>query len=248
MLYGYRVHGPYEPSAGHRFNPNKLLIDPYAKALQGPAALERRPLRLPARQPPRGPVVRPARQRPRHAQMRRGRRRLHLGRRSAARRALGRDDHLRDPRARHDHAPPGRARAAARHLRRAGPSGRDRPPGQARHHRGRAVADPRLRPGSPPARARPQQLLGLQLHRLLRARAPLSGGRRGRRIQDHGQAVPQRRDRGDPGRGLQSHRRGQPPRPDVVVQRHRQRDLLSAPARRPAPLHRRYRHAATPST
>ncbi len=35
QLYGYRVHGPYEPSAGHRFNPNKLLVDPYAKALSG---------------------------------------------------------------------------------------------------------------------------------------------------------------------------------------------------------------------
>ena len=33
--YGYRVHGPYEPENGHRFNPNKLLIDPYAKALNG---------------------------------------------------------------------------------------------------------------------------------------------------------------------------------------------------------------------
>ncbi len=31
--YGYRVHGPYDPANGHRFNPNKLLIDPYAKAL-----------------------------------------------------------------------------------------------------------------------------------------------------------------------------------------------------------------------
>jgi glycogen operon protein len=31
--YGYRVHGPYEPSEGHRFNPAKLLIDPYAKAV-----------------------------------------------------------------------------------------------------------------------------------------------------------------------------------------------------------------------
>jgi isoamylase len=30
-IYGYRVHGPYEPEAGHRFNPNKLLLDPYAK-------------------------------------------------------------------------------------------------------------------------------------------------------------------------------------------------------------------------
>ncbi len=34
-LYGYRVHGPYEPEAGHRFNPNKLLLDPYAKGLTG---------------------------------------------------------------------------------------------------------------------------------------------------------------------------------------------------------------------
>jgi isoamylase len=35
QLYGYRVHGPYEPAAGHRFNPNKLLLDPYAKAIAG---------------------------------------------------------------------------------------------------------------------------------------------------------------------------------------------------------------------
>ena len=34
-VYGYRVHGPYEPEAGHRFNPNKLLLDPYAKQLVG---------------------------------------------------------------------------------------------------------------------------------------------------------------------------------------------------------------------
>ncbi len=34
-VYGFRVHGPYEPDAGHRFNPNKLLIDPYAKQLVG---------------------------------------------------------------------------------------------------------------------------------------------------------------------------------------------------------------------
>jgi isoamylase len=33
--YGYRVHGPYDPEAGHRFNPNKLLIDPYAKSIAG---------------------------------------------------------------------------------------------------------------------------------------------------------------------------------------------------------------------
>ena len=35
QLYGYRVHGPYTPEAGQRFNPNKLLMDPYAKAISG---------------------------------------------------------------------------------------------------------------------------------------------------------------------------------------------------------------------
>ena len=35
LAYGYRVHGPYKPEQGHRFNPNKLLIDPYAKDLVG---------------------------------------------------------------------------------------------------------------------------------------------------------------------------------------------------------------------
>jgi isoamylase len=34
-LYGYRVHGPYEPDQGHRFNPNKLLLDPYARGHAG---------------------------------------------------------------------------------------------------------------------------------------------------------------------------------------------------------------------
>jgi isoamylase len=35
QVYGYRVHGPYEPQAGHRFNPSKLVLDPYAKAVVG---------------------------------------------------------------------------------------------------------------------------------------------------------------------------------------------------------------------
>ena len=34
-LYGFRAHGPYQPENGHRFNPNKLLMDPYARALDG---------------------------------------------------------------------------------------------------------------------------------------------------------------------------------------------------------------------
>lgn len=35
QLYGYRVHGPYLPEEGHRFNAHKLLLDPYAKAIEG---------------------------------------------------------------------------------------------------------------------------------------------------------------------------------------------------------------------
>jgi glycogen operon protein len=32
-LYGYRIHGPYDPLSGHRFNPSKILVDPYAKTI-----------------------------------------------------------------------------------------------------------------------------------------------------------------------------------------------------------------------
>ena len=35
LLYGYRVHGPYKPEEGHRFNPHKLLLDPYARNIVG---------------------------------------------------------------------------------------------------------------------------------------------------------------------------------------------------------------------
>src|SRR3984885_12827528 len=35
QLYGYRIEGPYQPEEGHRFNPDKLLLDPYARAIAG---------------------------------------------------------------------------------------------------------------------------------------------------------------------------------------------------------------------
>jgi glycogen operon protein len=38
--YGFRVHGPYQPAASERFNPHKLLIDPYARALEGDVQLD----------------------------------------------------------------------------------------------------------------------------------------------------------------------------------------------------------------
>jgi glycogen operon protein len=37
LLYGYRVHGPFEPAKGHRFNPRRLLLDPYARLVVGSA-------------------------------------------------------------------------------------------------------------------------------------------------------------------------------------------------------------------
>ena len=51
QLYGYRVHGPYEPANGHRFNPNKVLLDPYAKAIGRDVTLGRLDVRLQARRP-----------------------------------------------------------------------------------------------------------------------------------------------------------------------------------------------------
>ncbi len=40
LVYGYRAHGPYAPERGHRFNPNKLLLDPYARQIVGKFRLE----------------------------------------------------------------------------------------------------------------------------------------------------------------------------------------------------------------
>ena len=41
QLYGYRVWGPYDPENGLRFNPSKLLLDPYTKAIGQTAAMGR---------------------------------------------------------------------------------------------------------------------------------------------------------------------------------------------------------------
>ena len=46
QLYGFRTYGPYEPSHGHRFNPTKLLLDPYARAIHGKLRMGRLDVRL----------------------------------------------------------------------------------------------------------------------------------------------------------------------------------------------------------
>ena len=120
-LYGYRVHGPYEPENGHRFNPNKLLLDPYARELVGelewdPAhfgytiGAEDKDLSFDERDSapfmPKCVVVDPG---------------LRLEADDKPPRCPGTDDDLlRDPRARLHQAASGRAGGPARHLRRPG--------------------------------------------------------------------------------------------------------------------------------
>ena len=67
--YGYRVHGPWAPEQGHRFNPAKLLIDPYAKSIEGADPLgprQRAPVRAGRRgRRPRARTTRTTRRRSR---------------------------------------------------------------------------------------------------------------------------------------------------------------------------------------
>jgi len=64
MFYGYRVHGPYDPPSGNRFNPAKLLIDPYAKGDHWIDSLEQRALRVQSRRARRRPRARSRQQAP----------------------------------------------------------------------------------------------------------------------------------------------------------------------------------------
>ena len=241
--YGYRVHGPWDPAQGLRFNPHKLLLDPYATAITGMPDGSQAVLGHRADDPD---VARHDRQlRPHHA---RGRHqpllRLDLGPPAAP--PVQRDRHLRGARQGDDHAPSGHPAGSARDLRGAGPPGDDRVPGRPGHQRDRADADPPVRPGRLPAGAGKAQLLGLQHDRVLRpaqrVRRDRHPGRAGQRVQGDGQAAAHGGHRGDPRRGLQPHRRGQPQRPDAVVPRHRQPGLLPARSRRPAALLRHHRH------
>ena len=232
QLYGYRARGPYAPLLGHRFNPAKLLLDPYARALSGPVAW-RPELAQPSRRPGgrgrrrgRGP----ARQRRRHAQMRGGRSGLRLGRRSAARDSVGPHGDLRMPREGHDDAAPGCAGGAPRDLPRALQRSDPRAPRVPARDRRRAHAGASGGGRAQAAPAGAGQLLGLLTHRLLRAGRSLRDRRRmpDRGIPPHGAAVPCGGDRSAGGRGLQPHRRGRRIRADPLVPGPRQRRVLPA--------------------
>ena len=232
QLYGYRVHGPYDPQNGHRFNPHKLLIDPYAKALHGDikwhdasfgyrVGSPRGDL-LPDRRDsafviPKCVVIDPAVSNDRPL------------RRNWAETIIY-EAHVKGMTA----AQPTYPRAAPRHLRRLRRPAHHRPSRQARRHRGRADADPVLLRRPLSGREEASELLGLQHRQLLLAGAALFlAGRRPAGVPDDGAPAARGRHRGHPRRGLQPHRRGQPSRPDALLPRHRQCELLHARRRPP---------------
>ena len=245
QLYGYRVHGPYEPANGHRFNPSKVVLDPYAKLIGRNVRLGRFPVRLQGRRRAGRPHLRRPRQRRVRPAGDGARPGLHLGRRPGAADPLAQDADLRAARQGLHPAQPARARPPARQLRRAGLGVGDQAPDRPRRHGRRAAAGAPLPRRPPPHREGPAQLLGLQHPGLLRPGVVLllhqhPAGRRPA-VQDDGPRHARRRPGGDPRRGLQPHRRGEPDGADAVDARRGQRRLLS-PGARPALLHGLHRH------
>ena len=88
QLYGYRVHGPYDPAAGHRFNPHKIVVDPYAKSIGRPVRWDDSMFGYTIGAADGRPLVRHARQRCVCAARRGHRSRVHVGRRPAAAHAV----------------------------------------------------------------------------------------------------------------------------------------------------------------
>ena len=117
--------------------------------------------------------------------------------------------------------PPGHPAGAARHLRRARAPGRDRAPDAARGDGGRAAAGAPVRPRGPSAAARAAQLLGLQLHRLLRPARRLRGLRHGRAAGRRVQADGARPARAPGSRSSSTSSTTTPPRPASWARRSR---------------------------
>ena len=182
----------------------------------------------------------------------RGRRRpVRLGRRPPRATPVARHRHLRAARQGHDPAARPGARGAPRDVRRPRDTGGHRLPVRPRRDRGRAAAHAPVRHRAGGRRARADQLLGLQLDRLLRPpRGVLlqRGPRRaGHRVQGDGQGLPRRGPRGAPRRGLQPHGRGRRHRADAELPRAGRQDLppgAAAAGRRGPP---RTALAATPT-
>ena len=232
--YGYRVHGPYDPAAATGAT-RQAAARPVRQGDRRPDQLERGAVLLPVRRPRRV-------QRPRlgalHPALGGHQPVLRLGQRPAAADPVPRDRDLRGARAGDDDAPPRHPGRHPRHLHGPRAPRDDRPFQETGRHGRRTDAGAPVRARPRARRPRPEQLLGLQHHRLLRPAQRLRlvrhRGPAGPGVQVDGQAVPPRGHRGDSRRRLQPHRRGQPPGPDAVVPRDRQRRLLPARPQRPA--------------
>ncbi len=123
-LYGFRAQGAWAPQNGQRFNPNKLLVDPYARAISGKPGWEHPLTTLPP--DPNG--VEPFDNRdsgPGVPKSDRARRRLRLERRKKAQRHLAPHRHLRAAREGLHCAPPRHSPRAPRHVQ--GPRAPERP-------------------------------------------------------------------------------------------------------------------------
>ena len=193
----------------------------------------------------------------------RGRRRpVRLGRRPPRSSPVARHRHLRAPRQGHDPAARPGAGGAPRDVRRPRDPCGHRLPVRPRRDRGRAAAGAPVRHRAGGRRARADQLLGLQLDRLLRPpRGVLlqRGPRRaGHRVQGDGEGLPRGRPRGNPRCGLQPHGRGRGHGADAELPGAGRQDLppgAAAAGRRGHPRTALARHllgrdraAATPST
>ena len=164
--YGYRVHGPYDPAAGQRCNPNKLLLDPYAKAIDGTFQWNQSLFGYDFGDPdsrndddsaasmPKSVVINPffdwgTDRPPQHEYAD----------------TVIYEAHVKGLTETHPDIP----ERMPRHLRRDRASGDHRAPQGARHHRDRADAGAPLRQRLDADRQGAVQLLGLQHHRVLRA-------------------------------------------------------------------------------
>ena len=133
QVYAFRIEGPLDPPRGLRFDPAKVLLDPYARCIARPAARSRDAAAAPddnAASALKSVVVDPAR--------------LRLGRRCTATAAVRAIGHLRDARGRvHAASELGRCQGQARHVR--GRHRQDSVPARSGHHGCRAPAGLRVR-------------------------------------------------------------------------------------------------------
>ena len=250
--YGWRVHGPFAPEQGHRFNPNKLLVDPYARALDGAVDLRGPRVRVPARSRTGRPRLRRPGRRGEQAAVRRHRSGVRLGRttgRLASRgttRCSTSSTSRASPRL-HPHVP-----EALRGTYLGPRVGRgDPPPRVARRDDRGAHAGARAPRRAGRRGARADELLGLQHARASSRPTGASRPRGGDAVREFKEMVKRLHaagHRGRPRRRLQPLVRGGRARADGELPRHRQPRLLPPRRRGPAPTTSTTPAAATRST